>query len=564
MKQLLFILVLYSFATFSQKKYPTEYFQSPVDIPILLAGTFGELRSNHFHAGVDIKTEGKEGLKVYAVAEGYVSRIKVQQFGYGKAIYITHPNGYTSVCGHLSAFKDEIESYIQKIQYKKESYETGNIYLKKDEFPIKKGEVIAFSGDTGGSGGPHLHFEIRDTSTEKIINPLFFGLQVTDDLAPTVNALQAYPLANDARIYQQNNTTKIPLKKIGKGQYTAGRILANGLIGFGINAYDQLNGATNKNGIYSLEMLVNGQRHYYHDVETFSFSESKFLNLLIDYAHYKKYSNKIQKLFKEEKNRLSIYQSLVDNGKIDIQEGLSYAIEIIVKDFKGNQSSIQIAVIGQSNNTLLKKEKDTTNFKIIAENFQKFKEKNVTVAFPKNTFYKDTFLDFLVEDGVAKVHEPTIPLDKSYTLTFDVSKYSALEKEQLYIANLEYPKYPRYVYTRKKDSTFYTTTKTLGTYTLKKDSLSPEIKMLFINDKQWVSKSKTLKVKISDADSGINSWRATIDGKWILMQYNHKKKVLTYNFNDKKLFGSKHLFEIIVSDNVGNTSEHALTFFRKI
>jgi hypothetical protein len=564
LKQLLFILVLYSFATFSQKKYPTEYFQSPVDIPILLAGTFGELRSNHFHAGVDIKTEGKEGLKVYAVAEGYVSRIKVQQFGYGKAIYITHPNGYTSVCGHLSAFKDEIESYIQKIQYKKESYETGNIYLKKDEFPIKKGEVIAFSGDTGGSGGPHLHFEIRDTSTEKIINPLFFGLQVTDDLAPTVNALQAYPLANDARIYQQNNTTKIPLKKIGKGQYTAGRILANGLIGFGINAYDQLNGATNKNGIYSLEMLVNGQRHYYHDVETFSFSESKFLNLLIDYAHYKKYSNKIQKLFKEEKNRLSIYQSLVDNGKIDIQEGLSYAIEIIVKDFKGNQSSIQIAVIGQSNNTLLKKEKDTTNFKIIAENFQKFKEKNVTVAFPKNTFYKDTFLDFLVEDGVAKVHEPTIPLDKSYTLTFDVSKYSALEKEQLYIANLEYPKYPRYVYTRKKDSTFYTTTKTLGTYTLKKDSLSPEIKMLFINDKQWVSKSKTLKVKISDADSGINSWRATIDGKWILMQYNHKKKVLTYNFNDKKLFGSKHLFEIIVSDNVGNTSEHALTFFRKI
>ena len=174
MKQLLFTLVLYSFTTFSQKKYPTEYFQSPVDIPILLAGTFGELRSNHFHAGVDIKTEGKEGLKVYAVAEGYVSRIKVQQFGYGKAIYITHPNGYTSVCGHLSAFKDEIESYIQKIQYKKESYETGNIYLKKDEFPIKKGEVIAFSGDTGGSGGPHLHFEIRDTSTEKIINPLFF------------------------------------------------------------------------------------------------------------------------------------------------------------------------------------------------------------------------------------------------------------------------------------------------------------------------------------------------------------------------------------------------------
>jgi hypothetical protein len=559
----IFILVLLSFVTFSQKKYPAEYFQSPLDIPIVLSGTFGELRSNHFHAGVDIKTEGKEGLKVYAVAEGYVSRIKVQQFGYGKAIYITHPNGYTSVFGHLSKFKDEIESFIEEIQYKKENYETGNIYLKKDKFIVKKGEIIAFSGDTGGSGAPHLHFEIRDTKTEKIINPLFFGLQVPDVLVPTINTLQAYPLTDNARIYQQNNSAKIPLKKIRKGKYTSERIFANGLIGFGVTAYDQLNGASNKNGIYSLEMLVNGKRQYYHDVETFSFSESKFLNLLIDYEYYKKYRRKIQKLYREDKNRLSIYQNLINNGKVNIQEGLNYSIEIIAKDYIGNKSSLIIPVIGQSNNAILKKEKDTTNFKIIANNFQKFTEKNVTIAFPKNTFYEDTFLDFTVTKGIAKVHMPIIPLDKSYTLTFNVSKYSETEKEQLYIANLEYPKYPRYVYTRKKDSTFYTTTKTLGTYTLKKDSLAPKIKMLFIRNNQWVSKAKTLKLKITDADSGIHNWNATIDGKWVLMQYNHKKNVLTYNFNDKKLLGSKHIFKIVVSDNVGNTSAHTLTFFRK-
>ena len=167
MKSAVFILILVSFVSYSQKKYPPNYFQSPLDIPIVLAGTFGELRSNHFHAGIDIKTQGKEGLKVYAVAEGYVSRIKVQQYGYGKAIYVTHPNGYTSVFGHLNKFKKEIESFIQRIQYRKENYETGNIYPKKDQFIIKKGEVIAFSGDTGGSGAPHLHFEIRDTRTEK-------------------------------------------------------------------------------------------------------------------------------------------------------------------------------------------------------------------------------------------------------------------------------------------------------------------------------------------------------------------------------------------------------------
>ena len=564
MKSAVFILILLSFVCYSQKKYPEKYFQSPLDIPLVLAGTFGELRSNHFHAGVDIKTQGKEGLKVYAVAGGYVSRIKIQQYGYGKAIYITHPNGYTSVFGHLSKFKKEIESFIQTIQYKKERYETGNIYPKEGQFTIKKGEVIAFSGDTGGSGAPHLHFEIRDTKTEKIINPLIFGLQVPDALAPTIRTLKVYPLSEGARIYQQNNSATIPFKKTAKRKYTAERVFANGLIGFGINVYDLLNGAQNKNGIYSLEMLVNGKRHYYHDVETFSFSESKFLNLLIDYEYYKKYKRKIQKLFKEEKNKLSIYDNLINDGKVNIQEGLNYVIEIIAKDFQGNQSILKIPIIGQSNNAILKKEKDTTNYKIIANNFQKFTEKNVTIAFPKNTFYADTFIDFKVDAGIAQVHMPVIPLDKSYTLTFNVSKYAALEKEQLYIANLEYPKYPRYVYTKKKDSTFYTTTKTLGTYTLRKDSLSPELKMLYIVNNQWVSKAKTLKLKISDSDSGINNWRATIDGKWVLMRYNHKKNILTYNFNDKKLFGSKHIFKIVVSDNVGNTSERSLTFFRKI
>jgi hypothetical protein len=564
LKSAVFILILLSSVCYSQKKYPEKYFQSPLDIPLVLAGTFGELRSNHFHAGVDIKTQGKEGLKVYAVAGGYVSRIKIQQYGYGKAIYITHPNGYTSVFGHLSKFKKEIESFIQTIQYKKERYETGNIYPKEGRFTIKKGEVIAFSGDTGGSGAPHLHFEIRDTKTEKIINPLFFGLQIPDALAPTIRTLKIYPLSKGARIYQQNTSTTVPFKKIAKRKYTAERVFANGLIGFGINVYDLLNGAQNKNGIYSLEMLVNGKRHYYHDVETFSFSESKFLNLLIDYEYYKKYKRKIQKLFKEEKNKLSIYDNLINDGKVNIQEGLNYVIEIIAKDFQGNQSILKIPIIGQSNNAILKKEKDTTNYKIIANNFQKFTEKNVTIAFPKNTFYADTFIDFKVDAGIAQVHMPIIPLDKSYTLTFNVSKYAALEKEQLYIANLEYPKYPRYVYTKKKDSTFYTTTKTLGTYTLRKDSLSPEIKMLYIVNNQWISKAKTLKLKISDSDSGINNWSATIDGKWALMRYNHKKNILTYNFSDKKLFGSKHIFKIVVSDNVGNTSERSLTFFRKI
>ena len=557
------VLLFVTFINFSQEKYPKNYFRKPLNIPIVLAGTFGELRSNHFHSGVDIKTQGKEGLNVYAAAEGYVSRIKVSQYGFGKAIYITHPNGFTTVYAHLSKYADKIEKHVKTIQYKKERYETGNIYLKKDKFPLKKGEIIAFSGDTGGSGGPHLHYEFRNTATEKIINPLYFGLLAEDTISPTFKSLIAYPLHTDSRINQQKNRTSIPFKNSGNGNYVADKISASGNVGFGVNVFDKLDKATNKNGVFSLEMLVNGKRFYYHDVETFSFSKSKFINLHIDYEYYKKYKSRIQKTHKVTKNKLSIYENLINNGKLTIKNGLNYSVKIIAKDFKGNTSTIKIPIVGKESNVLFSQIKDTTAYKIIAKNFNKFQKENVTIAFPKNTFYNDVFLDFKVENGIVEIHKPTIPLDKNFTLTFNVSKYSEAEKQQLYIANVEYPKYPYYKNTRKKDSTFYTTTKTLGKYALVSDKEQPKIKLLYIKDNQWISKFKSLKVEISDIDSGIKNYSATIDGKWILMEYNHKKRVLTYKFSDKKLVGSKHIFKIVVSDNVGNTKELSTSFYKK-
>jgi hypothetical protein len=563
LKQQLFILFLIPFLNFSQEKYPKDYFQNPLEIPLILSGTFGELRSNHFHSGLDIKTQGKKGLKVFAVAAGYISRIKVQQYGYGKAIYVTHPNGYTSVYGHLSKFNETVEVHIKAIQYKKKSYETGNIFPKKNQFVLKKGEVIAFSGDTGGSSAPHLHFEIRNTKTEHVINPMLFGIDIPDSKLPTIESLQVYPLSLETRINQQFNNFNVSVKNLGNGKYTAERIYASGTVGFGITVFDRLDNALNKNGIYSLEMLVNGKRQYYHDVATFSFAESKYLNLLIDYEYYKTYRSRIQKTFKVNNNKLSIYKNLINNGKINIRNGFNYSVKIIAKDFIGNTSYVEIPLVGKKSNAIFKKQKDTTAYKIIASNFQKFTKKNITIAFPKNTFYEDIYLDFNIYKGIAKIHTPTIPLNKSFTLTFNVSNYSKKEKEQLYIANVEYEKYPRYVHTRKKDSTFYTTTKTLGSYTLKLDTQKPTASILYVDNNQWISNFNTLKVKIYDADSGIKNWQATLDDKWVLMQYNHKKNILTYNFSDKKLAGSKHIFKIAVSDNVGNTTERSITFFKK-
>lgn len=563
MKYIPLTLLFFSFLGFGQEKYPKNYFRSPLDIPLVLSGTFGELRSNHFHSGIDIKTQGKEGLQAYAIADGYVSRIKITQFGFGKAIYIKHPNGYTAVYAHLSKYADEIEKYVKEYQYSRKKNTFGNLYLKENQFPVKKGDIIAYTGDTGGSSGPHLHFEIRDSATEKTVNPMLFGIQPKDDIPPIFQSLMIYALHSDSRINENNLNVSLPIRKTATGVYRTNRFSSNGLIGIGVRVFDRLNNANNKNGIYSLEMLVNCKSVYYHDLSTFSFSESKLINLLIDYQHFKNYKQRIQKTHRVAKNNLSIYRGLVNDGKILIAENSNYQLQVIAKDFSGNKSVLEIPIQGVTSNALFSKTKDTTAYKIIAKEFQKFTFDDCTVAFPKNTFYKDCFLNLRKENGIVKVHEPTVALDKSYTLTFDVSKYSEKERAQMYIANVDTKKYPRYQYTRKKDSTFYTTTKTLGNYQLLTDSISPKITPLYFKDKQWISNASSLKVKISDADSGIKNYLATIDGEWILMEYNHKKGILTYNFKDKKLVGSKHIFKLVVLDNVSNTNTIIRTFYRK-
>jgi len=563
LKNIILILLFASFTSSAQNKYPTNYFRSPLDISLHLSGTFGELRNNHFHAGVDIKTKRRTGFPVYATADGYVSRIKVAIWGYGKVIYISHPNGYTSVYAHLSKFGDGIQEYVKNIQYQKESYETGNIYPAENEITVKKGQVIAFTGRTGGFVAPHLHYEIRDTKTEHIINPLLFGLKIKDSIAPRINKLIAYPIGEGSRINRSVKKQTLAIKKDSLNNYRTNRISASGSIGFGINVYDLLGKELNKNGVYSIEMKVNGKRHYYHDVETFSFAESKYINLLIDYPYFATYKNRIQKTFREKETKLSIYEDLVKDGFVDVKEGFSYKVEIIAKDFKGNRSSVKIPIIGVKSESILLQEKDTTNYKILKNKFQKFTEGGVTVAFPKNTFYKDIFIDFSVNGKLATIHKPTIPLNKSFTITFDSTMYRKSEVNNIYIANINNKKYPYYQNTRKREDKLFTTTKTLGKYTLLIDNELPKIYNLNFKNNNWVSKLNYLTIKISDTQSGIKSYEAFIDDEWILMEYDLKKKKLSYNFSDKKLVGSKHIFKLVVSDNVGNTNTYNATFYRK-
>lgn len=559
------LLLFSSIAIFGQDiNYPQDYFQKPMDIPIILSGTFGELRSNHFHSGIDIKTQQREGFKIFATAEGYVSRIKISHWGYGKAVYITHPNGYTTVYGHLKKFDKKIESYLKKKQYEKESFSI-QLFPEAHELPVSKGEVIAFSGSTGGFVGAHLHYEIRKTDGAIPINPMLFGLRVADTKTPSINALYAYPLSYEAQVHQSAKPVKINYTQQKDGSFLADKVVASGTIGFGINVFDRQNGALNKNGIYSLELLLNGRKIYQHQVEKFSFAESKYINLLIDYERYKQHKQRIQKCFIEPNNKLSIYdKQFPELGYIEVVEGNEYTVDIIASDLDGNQSKLTIPIVGKVNPITLPNDEKITDYPILATAFNKFSKDGITVAFPKNTFYKDFNLDFKVNvDGSVNVHKPVVPLHKSYTLTFNVEKYTQEERKHLFIANHNNKRYPRYSSTVKKENTFYTKTKKLGKFSLLSDYKAPTITPSNFKDGQWMTNFRYLKVGIKDDLSGIKSYRGEIDGEWILMEWNLKKGYLFYDFNDKELSGTKHQLKIVVTDNANNTKTYTSTFYRK-
>ncbi len=560
-----FLLQVFCFLIFipkihSQNSYPQSYFRNPLDIPMILAGTFGELRTAHFHSGIDIKTQNTEGLKIHTAAEGYVSRIKVSLWGYGKTLYITHPNGYTTVYAHLKKFNPTIEAFVKKQQYKKESFEI-QLFPNKDALKVTKDEVIAFSGNTGSSSAPHLHFEIRNTKTEKIINPMHFGLIPNDTKKPKILNLRAYPVGDSSVVNKSNIPIPIDFTETKSGIYQANEIEAYGKIGLAINTYDRQDGALNKNGVYKIEMFVNGKSIYQHKLETFSFSESKLINLLIDYPFYYTHKRKYQKTHIHPESNLSIYQNTQEKGYISVLDKMNYQVTIQISDFVGNISTLNIPIKGNQTVPTITKKPEATPYFINRKKDTLIKLKTVTVNFPKQTFYDNVYLDLFMKDSVLNVHKPNIPLNKSYSITFDVKKYTEAQKQQMYIASITNNKYYTYVSTVKKDSLFKTSTKTLGKFTLNTDKQSPVIKNTNISEGQKISKYRYLTTAISDKQTGIKSFRGEIDGEWILMEYNTKKGVLTYDFNDKKLSKGKHTFQLTVKDNVENTSTFSRTFY---
>lgn len=561
MKKISLLFLFLGSLSFGQTNLSTDYFSNPLDINLILSGNFGELRSNHFHSGLDIKTQQREGLPVYASADGYISRINVQHFGYGKALYIQHPNGYTTVYAHLQRFAGEIQKYVKDYQYRKETYEV-ELFPDKTLIPVKKGDLIAFSGNTGGSGGPHLHFEIRDGS-QRPMNPMLFGIEVPDTRSPNIYSLFAYPISEDSHINQSQARTKLRLIKQKDGSYKTEDFIAFGKIGFGVSTDDQLDGASNKNGIYNITTVLNNTPKFEVRFNKFSFGETRYLNRYTDYGYFKTNKSQIQKLFREKNNPLSVIVQEDDNGYVQIKDSLDYSYTISVKDFAGNVSEIIVPIKGKNTDILFPRDTIKTNDYIYADHAFSISKGKFSIYIPSNSLYDDIYLDIEAKGETLKFHEDIVPIHKNISITADISDYRDEDKESLFIGKINPWGSTYYVSTQRKGDKLVAKTRNFGTFGIVSDTVEPVITPVNFSEGKWISNQQDLKIKITDALSGISSYRATINGKFILMEYEYKKNLLTYDFGDAINEETENNLQLIVIDNVGNSATFEAKFFRK-
>ena len=553
-------LLLYIPLLFAQDKTSENYFRLPLDIPMELSGNFAELRPNHFHAGFDFKTNQREGLNVYAVADGYVSRIKISNVGYGKAIYITHPNGYTTVYGHLQKAVGVIESKIIENQYAAKSYEI-ETFFKPEELVVKKGDIIALSGNTGGSDGPHLHFEIRDNKTEKTHNPLAFGYDLKDTRSPQISSVMVYPLSKKSVANESELPTAINLSLQADGTYLADKILASGDIGFGIIASDFDDVSYNTNGIYKAELICNGTPTFGYQYDKLIFDEARFVNNFIDFSRYKKTRQRVQQLFLKNNFSWSNITSNVGNGLVKVIPNFDQLVQIHVSDFNGNKVTVFIPISYSNKPSIISNNEKITPYYLKSKNDNIYEKENWTVAFPADTFYNDFYLDLNFKNNVFQVHNDLIAVHSNFTVSVIDSEISRKELSKTFIASLNNGK-PSYNYTLFSNNTFSCKTKNLGEFKLAQDTIAPKISIQkSIQDKD-LSKQKQIKVVISDDFSGIKSYNGYLNDQWILMEYESKLKRLTYTFDDKHFIEGKNNLKVAVVDNVGNSSIFETQFIK--
>lgn len=544
-------------------------FHPPLKIPMYLSGNFGEIRSDHFHSGIDIKTQGTTGHHVSSVESGYVSRIKVQANGYGKSIYISHPNGYTSVYGHLDGYRDDIARYVKKMQYSRQSHVL-DLYPGPETFPLKKGDFIAYSGNTGSSSGPHLHFEIRNSANQHPTNVLKYDFDIKDQTAPRFRSVHFYPLGDNASVNGGTEKVSSTLVK-DQGFYTppwGTRIKAAGKLGISVEVFDYLNGASNRCGIYSLEMYVDEKLHYRHVMDEFAFSETRYINAHTDYQLRASSGVKAHRLHRLPNNRLRIYDKEVGNKALQVNDARNYQVRIIATDVAGNSSELQFKILGD---TLTKAVGAKSAGYVKTMRYQQansYSNEQLRLEIPANAFYQDMDFSFNSTPPASASLTPffhiasqEIPVHKAYTLSVKCPPVDASLHKKLLLITTNDQNEAESAGGDYAQGWVVASLRSFGSFAIGMDTIAPKITPRNGSVRGDLSGKDKLSFTILDDLAGIERYEGYIDNRWVLFEYDPKNDLLVYNFDEERVNkGMEHELELYVTDSKGNVNLFHTTF----
>ena len=535
---------------------------NPFDFPILLSGNFGELRSNHFHSGIDFKTQGVVDKPIYAPADGYVSRISISPWGYGNALYLNHPDGTTTVYGHLHRYTDAVAKYIKEQQYAKEEASL-NLYPPTDSLSFRKGEIVAWSGNTGSSAGPHLHFEIRDTQTEEVLDPLpYFKEQIKDTRPPVIKGFAIYPQLGKGIANGSTKAQKLKLIKDKKGKPAVStRIEAWGDVAFGIRADDSMDGTNNIYGVKLVELIVDDTLRFKSNITRFAFDETRYINSLIDYGWWANERLFYMKSFVEPGNYLPFLESK-NRGILHINKERSYKLCYLLTDLYGNQSSLTVDIIGKKQTIpSLKLTDDTPLFSWRGSN--RFGEEGIRLTIPQGNLYTDLLFNYHVRPSkttlasIHQLHDTPLALHKSAQLSLRILQDTLRETRHYGIVRLNKGRSSTWIGGKYRNGWMIAPIRELGrSYSIMADMRAPSITPLGKNS--WV-KQRKISFRLTDNLSGVQSFRGEIDGEYALFQMN-SKSVITYHFDRQRLKPGKHHLSLSVKDACGNESTYEYNF----
>lgn len=520
-------------------------FVAPFDFPLYLSGNFGELRSNHFHSGVDFKTQGVVGKPIRCVADGYIYRASVTPGGYGKALYVMHDNGYMTVYAHLDRFPAAIDKRVREYQYKYETFRT-NLWFAPDEYRLHQGDFLAYAGNSGYSFGPHLHFEIRDSKGNELYDPMvFYKDKLVDTRPPRIHAISVYPKRGEGLLC--GGTVSRVYDVVSDS--LCGRIDAWGTVGFGVRALDYMNDTNNKYGIRRIELFVDGELYFYSEMDNFSFDEDLLINAWLDYGRLYNNGEWFQKMFVTENNSLRLLKANADNGWLTIDEERDYNVECRLSDYHGNTTCCTFTVHGKRD-TIPLPPPHTHILYCNADN--RVEHVGLRLDVPRGVLFENAFLNIRMHegDGVTwrySLSDTVYPMLKGSRISFWVGE-TDIDKSKLYIRHIE-PEDTSSVGGVYACGRIEADITTIGSYEVAVDTIPPVL--LPVNEDLWMSKG-VLTLSFKENETALKSFKGTLDGEFILFEYNSKNSEFTLDIKKERVKAGKHRLRFVVTDRCGN------------